>query len=328
MKRINIETGKFENDFQQFRKACLEVVDEDIEICYNNSILKHNFDYKNKVLKTYKYHATKHEGAISRIESEIFDIFSVMTKGGINTRVGTKEVFNQAHDYDVEYMEGDNMIGLKNVKVKTMGRQLYTNSYVVDCVECGRRTFSSVKTGFFTKCPRCANENHEAPQIKMSELLDMCEVTAGEEEGVINLKADGINIELELDKAQKETMSKIATHDLKQKLQTLYVMDNKSIDSNKPAEAPRPVSVSTSAPKKTTTRKAKSKITDEDLTFVLNQIRVNFANKSFKSRDLAPKVADRLTARQLPSRLTQLVNKGVLNADNASPKNYTLIQEV
>ena len=105
-------------------------------------------------------------------------------------------------------------------------------------------------------------------------------------------------------------------------------MDNKSIDSNKPAEAPRPASVSTSAPKKTTTRKAKSKITDEDLTFVLNQIRVNFANKSFKSRDLAPKVADRLTARQLPSRLTQLVNKGILNADNASPKNYTLIQEV
>lgn len=220
------------------------------------------------------------------------------------------------------------MIGLKNVKVKTMGRQLYTNSYAVDCVECGRKTFSSVKTGFFTKCPRCANENHEAPQIKMSELLDMCEVTAGEEEGVINLKADGINIELELDKAQKETMSKIATYDLKQKLQTLYAMDNTSIDSNKPAEAPRPASVSTSAPKKTTTRKAKSKITDEDLTFVLNQIRVNFANKSFKSRDLAPKVADRLTARQLPSRLTQLVNKGVLNADNASPKNYTLIQEV
>lgn len=324
MKKIIINT-----EFQDFRKACLSSdLDKEILIEYNNNQLIHNFNYSSKLLYNYKHHATKHEGAISRIESEIFDIFSVMTKGGINTRIGTEEVFNQAHDYDVEYMEGDNMIGLKNVKVKTMGRQLYTNSYVVDCVECGRRTFSSVKTGFFTKCPRCANENHEAPQIKMSELLDMCEVTTGEEEGVINLKADGINIELELDKAQKETMSKIATHDLKQKLQTLYVMDNKSIDSNKPAEAPRPVSVSTSAPKKTTTRKAKSKITDEDLTFVLNQIRVNFANKSFKSRDLAPKVADRLTARQLPSRLTQLVNKGVLNADNASPKNYTLIQEV
>ena len=48
MKRINIETGKFENDFQQFRKACLEVVDEDIEICYNNSTVKVEQNLRNK----------------------------------------------------------------------------------------------------------------------------------------------------------------------------------------------------------------------------------------------------------------------------------------
>lgn len=319
MKRVNV----IENEFQQFRVACLETIDEDIEICYNNNILKHNFNYSDKVTHTYKY-SLKHDGAMTKIEAEIFDIYQMMVKGGVLTRNGEQELFVIENNLDIKYAEGDSMIGLENVKIKSVGRHVFTSMYKIECGVCGHNGFTSVKKEMLPKCPKCAGKAHVAPQVPMTNALVSCKVEQIDEK-TLSITDTDVNIELTLDNAQKETMAKITADSASDKLKALYAMTNKTIDSNK-KETPRatPAPTTVSKPKATTTRKSKSKITDDDLTFVLQQIRANFTGKSFKSRDLAPKVVEKLTARQLPSRLTQLVNKGILDADNASPKNYTL----
>lgn len=329
MKRIDIIKEKY----QQFRVACLESVDEDIEICYNNNILIHNFDYSSKINKVYNHHTTRHGGAMTEIESEVFDIYQMMVKGGVPTRVGEREIFVVENNLNIQYAEGDNMIGLTNLTAKVNARQLYTTTYYLECGECGHKGFTSVKKEMMPKCPKCAGKAHVAPQIPMADLVDASSLINREPEKKKELtffnenKENGFNVKLILDNAQAETLQQVQGGVLLgEGIKRLYGLENKAIDANK-KESPRPISpvvAPASKPKKATTTKSRSKITDDDLNFVLQQIRTHFTGKSFKSRDLAPKVADKLTARQLPSRLTQLVNKGILDADSSSPKNYTI----
>lgn len=319
---------QFVNDFQQFRKACLESIDKDIKICYNNIIVIHNFNYNFKYQQGSKPSIIRQEIAMNQVEGEILDIFQVLTLGGVRTREGEIEYLNLAHNYNIKYMEGDNMMktGMDNIIVRTVSRGVCTTTYQVECPVCGKKNWSSVKMEMLPKCHTCANKVYEAPQIKMSDIMDMVEVSQNEDKS-FTLIGEGIHITLVLDSTQLATLDKIMTNDIKEKLKTLYSISNTSMDANKPIEPPRPVSVPKATPvKSTTTKKSKSKITDEELLFVLEAIKQDFTGKTFKSRDLAPKVSSKLTARQLPSRLTQLVNKGRLEADNSSPKNYSLVK--
>jgi hypothetical protein len=294
-------------EYQQFRKDCLDNLNKEITIEYEGNTLIHTF-----------------EDSIAhpmKVESEIANIYQVMTKGAIPFTNGIDSYLDIDHGYKVNYRGDDIMIGLKNIKMTTQGRHTYTTTYMITCEECGRTTFHSVKSDNLPKC-RCASEHHLAPQVKAEELIDMCDYV-DLQDNIVHLKGQGVSIELKLDQAQLETMGKVASDDVREKLKTLFHISNNSIDINKPAEEPRPASVP--MPKSTTTRKAKSKISEDDFAYILEAIQMNFGAKSFKNKDLAPFVAEQFSARQLPSRLTQMVNRGILTATNTSPKSYNLV---
>lgn len=325
MKTINV----VKDGYQEYRLACLESIDENIEICYNNIIVKHNFDYKNKCSQSYTHHAKRSDGAMCAVECEISDIYQMLIHGGIKTSDGTMQYLNMTKEYNIEYKENDTMIGMNNITVKTIGRQQYSTTYMVECGDCGTKQFVNTKSQFIPKCHKCAGEAHQAPQIAINELInssslmnrnieDIREITFFNED-----KKKGFNVKLILDSTQAKTLEDTKVGKLLDvAVLDLFEMTNKEIDKNK-------VQVETpDAPIKkpvATTKKAKSKITDADLKFVMEKATANFTGKSFKSRDLAPHVAEKFTARQLPSRLTKLVKAGVLEADNASPKNYTIL---
>ncbi len=316
MIRINIE----KDNFQQFRKACLEVIDKDIEICYNNNILNYNFKLNSG----------------DNVERDFIGIYQSFVFGGILTRDGELAYLNQAHNYNIQYLkgEGDNMMGMKELNLKTISRNIFTTTYSLKCDKCGHSGVHSVKSAYLPKCPKCASEEGRSPQIKVSDLVhssSLMDRADGEMISFFREGSEGFRVRLGLSQAQNTVLTNIRVgNNFKNAVLDLFEMENGEVDrlyhQTNPVVMPKATdSVMAPVKKATSTKKAKSKITDDDLVFVLDTIKANFDGKSFKSRDLSPLTIDRFTARQLPSRLTKLVSKGMLSADNSSPKNYVLV---
>lgn len=211
------------------------------------------------------------------------------------------------------------MIKGLNIFAGSAGEHINTMAYMVECRDCGHRGFVSTSKGKMPLCPKCSGQNG----IDYKELM---EEAIGFNTGTNELMfKDGSTMELKMSNRMKEQMEEglntIAT------VMEVFCGVTERKAPKTAAKDKKAVAEISNAPisKKPNGKKKSSAITDDDLDYILLKIQANLTGK-FKNKDLAPLVADRFTARQTPSRLKRMVDAGMLECDNASPKNYWIAQ--
>lgn len=207
------------------------------------------------------------------------------------------------------------MIKGLNIKAGSAGEHINTMAYMVECKDCGKKGFVSTRKGRMPLCPKCSGENG----VEYKELLEEA-IGYNAETNELMFK-DGSVMELKMSNRMKEQMEEglntIAT------VMEVFCGVTERKAPKTIANDKKTVAKISSAPvsKKPNGKKKSSAITDDDLDYILLKIQANLTGK-FKNKDLAPLVSDRFTARQTPSRLKRMVDAGMLECDNASPKNY------
>lgn len=98
------------------------------------------------------------------------------------------------------------------------------------------------------------------------------------------------------------------------------------LNKDTPVDVSESVATTTTQPAPKPKAEKKSKISEDDLTGLVDVIKEHIGDKTFANKDLAPHLDSLgLTARQTPSRLKRLVEMGILSDEGGSPKKYKLV---